>query len=225
MTRKRFRTTAIKIAIALIMMPFLIIVTYRFVPPPITPLMVIRLVEGVGWDYRWTPLKRLSPHLARAVLAAEDSRFCSHHGFDVEAISDELDDWMQGERPRGASTVSQQTAKNILLWPGRDLVRKAIEAWLTPQLELTWSKRRILEVYLNVIEMGPGIYGAEAASQRFFGKSAAALSPREAALIAAVLPNPRAASPARPSAYIARRSARIAARAEIMDDYLDCLRI
>lgn len=214
----------LKIVIAVLVLPLLVIVVYRFIAPPITPLMVIRLVQGEGWDYRWRPLKQVSPHLARAVLAAEDSRFCSHHGFDVDAISDELDDWMQGERPRGASTVTQQTAKNIVLWPGRDLLRKAIEAWLTPQIELVWNKRRILEVYLNVIEIGPGIYGVEAAAQRFFGKSAAQVTPREAALIAAVLPNPRERSPARPSALVARRAGRIAARAEMMDSYLDCLR-
>ena len=214
----------LKIAIALLVLPLLLIVAYRFVAPPLTPLMVIRWIQGEGWDYRWTPLERLSPHLARAVLAAEDSRFCSHHGFDVDAIADELDDWMQGERPSGASTVTQQTAKNILLWPGRDLVRKAIEAWLTPQIELVWNKRRILEVYLNVIEIGPGIYGVEAAAQHFFGKPAAQVSPREAALIAAVLPNPRVRSPARPSALVVRRAGRIYGRAQVMDGYLDCLR-
>lgn len=222
--KSRLRATVLKVAIALVALPLLMIIAYRFVAPPITPLMVIRMAQGEGWTYRWIPLGRMSPHLVRAVLAAEDSRFCQHFGFDVDAIADELDDWMQGGRPRGASTVTQQTAKNILLWPGRDLVRKAFEAWLTPQLELLWSKRRIIEVYLNVIETGPGLYGVEAAAQHYFNKPAAELSPREAALVAAILPNPRARSPARPSVRVSRRAALIAARARVMDDYLDCMR-
>lgn len=225
MAKARLRATVWKVVIVLVAVPALVIAAYRFLPPPITPLMVIRTAEGEEWDYRWVPLTRMSPHLIRAVLAAEDSRFCLHHGFDVDAIADELDDWMQGDRPRGASTVTQQTAKNILLWPGRDLLRKGIEAWLAPQLELLWSKRRILEVYLNVIEMGPGIYGAEAAAQRFFGKPAAALSAREAALIAAVLPNPRVRSAARPGSRVNQRAIRIAARAQDMDAYLKCIGI
>lgn len=216
---------ALRLALVVVALPLLVIIAYRFVAPPITPLMIIRAIQGEGLDYRWVPLSRMSPHLVRAVLAAEDSRFCLHHGFDVDAIADELDDWMQGERPRGASTVTQQTAKNILLWPGRDLLRKAIEAWLTPQLELVWSKRRILEVYLNVIEIGPGVYGAEAAARSYFGKSAASLSAREAALVAAVLPNPRARSAAHPSARVVQRAGRIAARAMVMDDYIQCVGI
>ncbi len=169
------------------------------------------------------PLGAIAPALAAAVIAAEDNRFCSHFGFDVDAITDEMDDWLAGERPRGASTITQQTAKNILLWPGRDLVRKGLEALFTPQIELLWSKRRILEVYLNVIEMGPGIYGAEAAARRFFGKPAAALSGREAALIAAVLPDPLERSPARPSAAVSRRAARIAARTDDIRPLLTCI--
>jgi monofunctional biosynthetic peptidoglycan transglycosylase len=222
--KSRLRVTLLKVAIVLVAIPLLVIVVYRLVAPPITPLMVIRLAQGEGLTYRWVPIGRISPHLVRAVLAAEDSRFCQHFGFDVDAIADEFEGWMQGDRPRGASTVTQQTAKNILLWPGRDLVRKAVEAWLTPQLELLWSKRRIIEVYLNVIETGPGLYGAEAAAQRYFNKPAADLSPREAALIAAVLPNPRERSPSRPSPRVSRRASLIAARARVMDDYLDCVR-
>lgn len=220
---KRLRKFGLKAALILVAVPLLVLAAYRWLPPPITPLMVIRTIEGEGLDYRWVGIDKMSPQLVRAVTAAEDSRFCLHHGFDVDAIADELDDWMQGERPRGASTISQQTAKNIFLWPGRDLIRKGIEAWLTPQVELLWGKRRILEVYLNIIEIAPGVYGAEAASQRAFGKSAAQLSAREAALIAAVLPNPRERSAAKPNAFVSRRASRIAARAQTMDGLLDCV--
>jgi monofunctional biosynthetic peptidoglycan transglycosylase len=204
--------------------PSVVILAYRLVPPPVTPLMVIRMLQGRGIDYRWVPLERIAPALVRAVIAAEDNRFCSHFGFDVQAITDELDEWMEtGTAPRGASTITQQTAKNILLWPGRDLLRKGIEAGLTPQIELLWSKRRIIEVYLNVIETGDGIYGAEAAAQRFFAKPARALTPREAALIAAVLPAPLHRSAARPSPAVQRRAARILARAETIAPLTGCL--
>ena len=143
--------------------------------------------------HRSVPLASVSPALIAAVIAAEDNAFCRHHGFDTQALQDEIDNWLAGERPRGASTITMQTAKNILLWPGRDPVRKVVEAWLTPQIELMWSKRRILEVYLGIVEMGPGVYGAEAAARRYFDKPASALNRREAALLAAVLPNPRRA--------------------------------
>lgn len=211
------------VAVLLAAAPSLIILLYAVVPPPVTPLMVLRWADGAGLDYRWVPLRAISPSLLAAVVAAEDNHFCSHFGFDVDAIADEVDDWLAGERPRGASTITQQTAKNILLWPGRDLVRKGLEAVFTPQIELVWSKRRIIEVYLNVIEMGPGIYGAEAAARRFFGKPAAALNSREAALIAAVLPDPLGRSPSRPSAAVNRRAGRIAARVDDIRPLLACL--
>lgn len=210
-------------ALLLAATPTLIILAYRVVPPPVTPLMLLRWAEGTPPDYRWVPLRAIAPTLITAVVAAEDNRFCDHFGFDVDAIADEMDDWLAGERPRGASTITQQTAKNILLWPGRDLVRKGLEAVLTPQVELFWSKRRILEVYLNVIEVGPGIYGAEAAARRFFDKPAAALTGREAALIAAVLPNPRERSPARPSIAVSRRATRIAGRVDDVRPLLGCI--
>jgi monofunctional glycosyltransferase len=202
--------------------PALIILVYRVVPPPVTPLMLIRALEGEEIDYRWTPLDRISPHLAQAVIAAEDNRFCEHWGFDLGEVLAIFDEWRDGERPRGASTITMQTAKNILLWPNRQVVRKLLEAWLTPQLELLWSKRRILEVYLNVAEMGPGIYGAEAAAERYFGKTAAALTPREAALLAAVLPSPRSASPAQPSVYLNGRVPVILQRVDQLGPMIAC---
>lgn len=213
----------IRIAAALIIVPAIIIALYGFLMPPLTPLMLIRLAQGEALDHRSVPLERISTNLVATVIAAEDNRFCLHYGFDTTALQAEINHWLDGGRPRGASTITQQTAKNILLWPGRDLLRKAIEAWLTPQIELLWSKRRILEVYLNVIEWGPGIYGAEAASRRFFGKSASDLSLREASLMAAVLPNPRVWSAENPSPYVQRRARRVLRRSETIGNYLTCV--
>lgn len=185
--------------------------------------MLLRLAQGEAIQYQPVPLSGVSPHLVAAVIAAEDNLFCRHYGFDAMAMREEIGTWLGGDRPRGASTITMQTAKNILLWPGRDLMRKLIEAWLTPQLELLWSKRRILEVYLGVAEMGAGVYGAEAASRRYFGKPAIALDRREAALLAAVLPNPLERSVERPSPYVARRAARIMRRAQHIEPFLECL--
>jgi monofunctional biosynthetic peptidoglycan transglycosylase len=175
----------------LLVVPTVLIVAYRFVPPPITPLMVIRLIQGQPSHHQWVAFERISPALAHAVIAAEDNLFCGEtFGFDIAALRGQVEKWEVGERPRGASTITMQTAKNLLLWPGRDPIRKAIEAWLTPQIALLWPKRRVLEVYLNIVEFGPGIYGAEAAARAFFRESAAELTPREAAQLAAVLPDP-----------------------------------
>lgn len=190
-------------------LPAALVALYRFVPPPVTPLMLIRAAQGEATDHRWVPLSRISPSLARAVIASEDERFCSHHGFDWDALAESWHAYRAGRRLRGASTISQQTAKNLFLWPGRSLVRKVIEAYLTAQLELLWSKSRILETYLNIVEWGHGVYGAEAAARAHFNKSAAALTPREAALLAAVLPNPRRWSADRPTPYVEERAARI----------------
>ena len=148
-------------------------------------------VRGEGLDYQWRGLKQISPHLVDAAIAAEDARFCSHHGFDMEAIQKALDHNAEGGRIRGGSTISQQTAKNVFLWPGRDWIRKGLEAGYTVLIEAVWSKRRIMEVYLNVVEWAPGVYGAQAASRHWFGKDARDLSPREAARLAAILPAPR----------------------------------
>jgi monofunctional biosynthetic peptidoglycan transglycosylase len=164
---------------------------YRVLPPPITPLMLLRAVQGYGMIKSWRPLEEISPNLVRAVIAGEDARFCEHHGFDWDAIEAAWERYRRGGgRLVGASTISMQTAKNLYLWPGRDWLRKGLEAWFTVWIELFWSKRRIIEVYLNVIELGPGIYGAEAAAQHYFGKSAVALTAQEAARLAAVIPDP-----------------------------------
>lgn len=221
---RRLRRLLLRLAIVVLVFPTLMIVVYRFIDPPITPLMVIRLFEGESLDKQWVPLERISRHLVNAVIAAEDNRFCEHLGFDGEALWNEIQIWIGGDRPRGASTLTMQTAKNILLWPGRDLARKLIEAWMTPQIELMWSKPRILEVYLNIVEMGPGLYGAEAAAQTYFGTTARQLSPLQASLIAATLPNPRELSPSRPSSYVTARAQTIRRRTDQLGPLLDCTR-
>jgi monofunctional biosynthetic peptidoglycan transglycosylase len=198
------------VIVLLLALPVLILV-YRFVPVPLTPLMVLREMQGEGLEKQWVDYEQLSPNLRRAVIASEDARFCSHHGFDWNSIDQAWDDYQSGVRLRGASTITQQTAKNLVLWPG-GWVRKIIEVYPTVLLELLWPKRRILQTYLNVIEWGPGIYGGEAASRAYFGRSARGLTAPEAALMAAVLPNPRRWSPAKPTDYIRARAVTILAR-------------
>ena len=189
-----------------------LVILYRFVPVPITPLMVIRLVEQ-GLDPEkelrlvkdWVPISEMSKHAPQAVVASEDQTFMKHNGFDFKSMKKAWESNKTNNRVRGASTISQQTAKNVFLWPSRSYIRKGFEAYFTVLIEIFWSKERILEVYLNVIEMGDGVYGIQAASQTFFDKDAAKLSKGQAALIAAVLPNPRRWSPARPTSYIQGR--------------------
>ena len=189
---------------------------HRFLPPPTTFLMVSRSLEGEGLSYRWRSLDEISPRLVEAVIASEDSTFCAHRGFDMKAIEKALKANARAEkrgagRLRGGSTISQQTAKNVFLWPGRDWVRKGLEAGYTVLIETLWGKRRIVEVYLNVAEWAPGVYGAEAASRKWFGKGADQLSAREAARLAAILPSPRRYQAASPGPYVRRRAGRIQA--------------
>lgn len=160
-------------------------------------------------QYRWVSMADISPRVALAVVAAEDQKFPDHHGFDLQAITLALRDNEHRELPRGASTISQQVAKNLFLWPGRSLLRKGVEAACTVLLEGLWSKRRILEVYLNIVEFGPGIFGVGAASSHYFGKSAKNLQESEAARLAAVLPNPHQLHVGQPSAYVLKRSSAI----------------
>lgn len=187
-------------------------IIYRFIPVPITPLMVIRLYEQAVDEKKelrlykdWVSMNHISKNMPQAVVAAEDQKFMDHNGFDWEAMKKAWENNKKGKRIKGASTISQQTAKNVFLWPGRNLIRKGLEAYFTFLIETIWSKERIMEVYLNVIEMGEGVYGIEAAAQTNFKKSAAKLNRNESALIAAVLPNPRRWSPARPTPYIQGR--------------------
>lgn len=220
---RRLRNLILATLAVLLFTPTVLIAAYRFVDPPITPLMLIRLTEGEPIEKAWRDLDRISPHLSRAVIAAEDNRFCEHAGYDLVALTGQLDRWLSGERPRGASTITMQTAKNLFLWPDRDPARKLIEAWLTWQIELLWPKARILEVYLNVVEFGPGIYGAEAAARTFFARPASALTPIQAARLAVVLPNPREYSPSAPSPTLAAHAREIGRRVGQLGPLLDCV--
>jgi len=196
-----------------IVLPVGATVVYRFVPPPITSLMVLRLMEGRGMDYRWRGLHDISPTLAQAAIASEDARFCLHHGFEFAAMEKAFEH--NERRPgkiRGGSTISQQTAKNVFLWPARDYVRKALEAYFTVLTEALWGKRRIMEMYLNVVEWGSGIYGAEAASQAYFGHSAKHLTTSEAAHLVAILPSPLKWKAVHSGAYVQRRAGTVAER-------------
>lgn len=195
---------------------------YRFTEPPGTLLMLERSIGGETVVNPWTPLDGISPHLVRAVIAGEDSRFCLHGGIDFDAIDKAMEEAENGGRLRGASTISQQTAKNAFLWNGRSWLRKGGEAWMTLVIETLWPKERIMEVYLNVAEWGDGLFGAEAAARERFGKSAKDLSPREAALLAAVLPNPHKWRVDPPGPYVRQRAATLRARMDqVRRDGLD----
>ena len=205
------------IVVAFFASTILSVVALRFFPVYFTPLMFIRCYEQVadGKDlklsHHWVPLEKISPNLPRAVIASEDANFLKHHGFDYKAIEHAAKRNREHPEKRklGASTISQQTAKNVFLWPGRSWVRKGFEVYFTFMIELMWSKQRIMEVYLNSIEMGDGIYGADAVAEEHFNITAQNLSKAQCALIAATLPNPRKFSSLHPSAYMLKRQARI----------------
>lgn len=220
---RRVRRAVLAATGAFVLGSAFMVTLYGFVPPPLTPLMAIRLFQGEGLERDWVPLTRISPRLARAVVAAEDARFCAHYGIDWQAVRGAIERNRRGERTYGASTISMQTAKNLFLWPHRDLPRKILEAYFTLLEELFLTKARIMELYLNTVEWGPGIYGAEAAARYHFGKSALDLTRREAALLAAVLPNPRELSAGHPSGYVAERAQIIDARADDLPQPLPCL--
>ena len=187
------------------------VLLFRWVPVPVTPLMLIRCVqqvsrgEQVRLRHHWVPLSEMSQYMPVAVMASEDQRFLLHHGFDVKEIKNAVAERMNGGRRRGGSTISQQTAKNVFLWPASSWLRKGLEAYFTCLIEVCWSKERIMEVYLNSIEMGDGSYGAEAVAQWHFGCTAAQLSRANCALIAATLPNPLRFSSKDPSKYMLKR--------------------
>ena len=210
---------------ALLALPFLLTLYYAVIPPPVSALMAWRTLQGRGLDYRYVPLERISPSLVAAVITAEDSQFCLHHGVDWGAVQDVVEDAFGSEEEplRGASTIAMQTAKNLYLWEGRSVVRKALEVPLAVWIDATWTKRRQIEVYLNIAEWGPGIYGAEAAAERHFGRPAAKLTRQQSALLAAALPNPLKRHPARPSAGVRRKAAVIVQRMAAMDAFLACL--
>lgn len=216
-----------KTTIAFIVLSVVSVIIFRWVPVPITPLMLIRGVEqkmdGENFKLKhdWVSLDEISPKLQLAVVCSEDQNYLKHFGFDFKAIEKALKENEKGKRIRGGSTISQQTAKNVFLWPGRSYIRKAFEIWFTLLIEVFWSKERIMEVYLNSIEMGDGVYGAEAASQFWFHKSALKLSKDEASAIAAVLPNPLKYKATPPSQYINIRKAWIKQQMNFWGNKLD----
>ena len=193
----------------------LLVIIFKWVPIPYTPLMAIRALEN-KWEgkdavlsHDWVPLEEISPNLQKAVIASEDGNFLNHHGFDFQAMQKAFKNNQKGKRIKGGSTISQQTAKNVFLWQGRSYLRKGLEAYFTVLIELIWGKERIMEVYLNSIEMGKGVYGAKEAAKHWYRKSAVNLTKREAAGIAAILPNPLKYKATNSSSYIERRKDKI----------------
>ena len=191
------------------------VLLFKFVPVPFTPLMVIRAIENkaagkeVYFSHNWEPIENLSMNLQKAVIASEDGTFLTHNGFDFNALQKAYKNNERGRKIKGGSTISQQTTKNVFLWQGRSYFRKGLEAYFTVLIEIIWGKERIMEVYLNSIEMGDGIYGAQAATQYWYRKDASSLTPMQAAGIAAILPNPRKYKATGSSSYINNRKARI----------------
>lgn len=208
--------------VILIGWPLVMTLVYGVMPVPFSNLMIFRLFKGNGLTKDWVSYSSMSVHLPRAVLASEDQRFCSHHGIDWIEFQDAMDGGDEGPS-RGASTISMQVAKNMFLWEGRSFIRKGLEMPLALYMDGILTKRRMMEIYLNIVEWGPGIYGAEAAAQHHFGKSAAKLTQREAALLAAVLPNPIKRDAGHPSAKVRAIAARIQDSMDTMDGYLACL--
>ena len=198
-----------KLLFGFLLLSLALVIVFRFVPPPVTATM---LMDENGITKDWEPLSQIDRNLVSAVIAAEDGKFCSHDGFDREAIEEAMQRNARGGRIRGGSTISQQTAKNVFLWQGGGYFRKGLEAWFTFLIENLWGKRRIMEVYLNVAETGIGTYGAEAGAQRYFDKPAASLSASEAARMAAALPLPKERSVVNPGGWLARHGRTIAAR-------------
>lgn len=203
------------LAVGFLAISVLSVLVYRWVPVYVTPLMLIRCGESIidgktpAIHHRWVPLEEMSKYMPVAVIASEDANFLSHHGFDLDAIRSAAKDMKEGKRRRGASTISQQTAKNVFLTPSSTWLRKGLEAYFTVLIELLWSKERIMEVYLNSIEMGPQIYGVEAVALRHFGCQASELTRANCALIAATLPNPLKFSSLKPSRYMRKRQKQI----------------
>lgn len=208
---KRITAIVTRIFLWFLMVSVLWVLVYRFINPPVTLLMIQRNLERRSegkpskMEKKWVSFGDISDNMKRAAVSAEDQLFLKHIGFDLKAIEKAFETNKKGKRIKGGSTISQQTAKNVFLWPGRSWIRKGFEAYFTLLIEIFWSKERILEVYLNVIEMGDGIYGAEAAAQAYFGKSCHTMSRSQAALIAACFPNPRRWTPKKPTTYIRHR--------------------
>lgn len=207
---------AVRLVLGFLVLSVVMVAIYRFVPPPITLTMIGDAIEGHGIDKSWRSLSRIDPNMARAAIAGEDSRFCTHHGFDLKAIETAYNRNARGGRIRGGSTISQQTAKNVFLIQGGGYARKALEAYFTVLIEAIWGKRRIMEVYLNVAETGIGTYGVEAGAQRYFGHDASRLSPQEAGRIAAILPLPKKRAAISPRGFTRRHGNAITRRVGVV---------
>ncbi len=216
---------AARVAVAFVALSILWVLAYRALPIPGTILMIERAMQGQDVRRTPKPLSRISAHLVRAVIASEDSRFCKHDGFDFDAINLAFEHNEAGKKMRGGSTISQQTAKNVFLWPGRTIIRKGFEAYYTLLIETFWPKGRIMEAYLNSIEFGNGYFGAEAAARGYFRKSAKDLTPRQAAALAAVLPSPNKWKVVNSGPYVSRRIGTIQKRMAIVrrDGLADCV--
>jgi monofunctional glycosyltransferase len=221
---RRSAVWALKLTGGFLMLTVGMTILYRFIDPPVTPLMLIRPIEAVAGgrvtaiDKKWVDIDDVNPLLLRSVIAAEDARFFTHGGVDWKAVEDarKYNERTKSQNLRGASTITMQCARNVFLWQGRNYLRKGLETYFTYLMETFWSKKRILEIYVNVIEWGDGIYGVEAAAQHYFGVSASKLSARQAALLASVLPNPRVYNAGAPDGYINRRASRIQSEAPIV---------
>jgi monofunctional biosynthetic peptidoglycan transglycosylase len=208
---------ALAVAAGLVVTVLVLVVAYRWVDPPISALMLSQSLAGTPIERTWVPLERISPHLVRAVVLSEDAAFCRHHGVDWAALEEAI------ESDRGGSTITMQVVKNLFLWPSRSYVRKAIEIGLAYLVEAVWSKRRILEIYLNIAEWGDGVFGAEAAAHAHFDKRASRLTPGEAALLAVALPNPIERTPAAPSLATGRLASRLLMRMAAARADLSCV--
>lgn len=220
---KRALKTVVILAAILAALPFVLIIVYRFADPPMSALMLRRAIEGTGVRQQWVNLQQISPHLPLAVVVSEDVRLCQHWGVDWQAVERAVDDAQDGVEPRATSTIAMQLAKNLFLWPERSYLRKAAEIPLAYFMTLVWPERRLIEIYLNIAEWGPGIFGAGMAARYHFNKPAASLSEMEAALLAASLPNPHVRRAGRPGSRTLRIAARITARMKREAQFSACL--
>lgn len=222
---RRILRWAFYAAVFLVAWPIVMTLVYAVVPPPVSNIMLLRALSGNGIDKDWTRLDHISPHLPRAIITAEDARFCEHSGVDWHEFQGVVQEALDNDEGpvRGASTIAMQAAKNLFLWDGRFILRKGLELPVALWMDLVWSKRRMIEIYLNIVEWGPGIYGAEAAARHHFNKPAKDLTRRESALLAAVLPNPIKRDAGKPSRQVKAIANRILARMAGMGPYLTCL--
>lgn len=220
---RRLVKRVVLVVVILLMVPLVLLPVYRYVDPPLTSVMLINRVGGASIVRQWVDLADISPNLVRAVLVAEDGRFCTHRGIDFNEVGNVFESLGEGERPRGASTITMQLVKNLFLWPQRSFLRKAIEVPLALYADLVLPKARIMEIYLNIVEWDRGIYGAEAAAQHYFRLPASRLNRSQAAYLAVTLPAPASRNPARPSAHLRKVAAIIARRADRSGAYGTCL--